>query len=147
MHQHPAIQGCRYIRQTVDIIEKGEQEDWASSPPFVNKRMVLEWMDTDLWLFCPFGNPFSNPYLPAIVTKSILEALVVFQQTGGVHTGKLISTPCASKLRLILLKTDVNRNDIFLANLEAPVPTVKLGDLGNGMFLQRNVRLVLLLTI
>jgi hypothetical protein len=46
-------------------------------------------MDTDLWHIRPFGKPFSNPRLPAIVAKSVLEALLVFQQTSNVHTGQL----------------------------------------------------------
>jgi hypothetical protein len=72
----------------VDVIEKDEQEDWAPSAPSVNRRIVQEWMDTDLWLVRPFGKPFSKPELPAIVTKSIIEALVVFHELCGVHTGK-----------------------------------------------------------
>ncbi|KAF3491895.1 uncharacterized protein GIQ15_01412 [Arthroderma uncinatum] len=112
VHQHPAILGCKYIRQAVDVIEKGKLEDWSPSPLSVSKRMALEWMDTDLWLLRPYGKPFSNPKLPAIVTKSILEALVVFQNTNG--------------------GLDVNPNNIFLSNLESPTPIVKLGDLDNA---------------
>lgn len=85
--QYPSIAACKYIRQVVDVIEKAEQEDWTPTPPSVNKRMVLEWMDTDLWLVRPFGKPFSNPDLPAIVTKSVLKALVTFHEISSVHTG------------------------------------------------------------
>ncbi|KAK2759911.1 hypothetical protein FQN54_002646 [Arachnomyces sp. PD_36] len=112
-HQLPVIKECPYIRQAVDVIEKGEHEDWSPSPPTINKRIVLEWMETDLWRVRPFGKPFSNPNLPQIVTRSILEALLVFQRMKGVHT-------------------DVNPNNIFLSNLDAPLPTVKLGDLDNA---------------
>ncbi|KLJ05802.1 hypothetical protein EMPG_09321 [Blastomyces silverae] len=112
-HQLSYVQGCKFIRQAVDIIEKSEHDNWTPSLPSVNKRIVFEWMDTDLWQIRPFGKPFSNPKLPAIVTKSILEALFVFQQTSNVHT-------------------DVNPNNIFLSDLEALIPTVKLGDLDNA---------------
>ncbi|KAI1948000.1 hypothetical protein LOZ12_002099 [Ophidiomyces ophidiicola] len=113
VHQLPSIQSCKYIRQAIDIIEKSEKDDWTPSESSVNKRIVLEWMDTDLWQIRPFGNPFANQQLPAIVSKSILEALVVFKQERGVHT-------------------DVNPNNIFISNLGAPIPTVKLGDLDNA---------------
>jgi hypothetical protein len=110
----------------VDVIEKDEQEDWAPSPPSVNRRMVLEWMDTDLWLIRPFGKPFSNPQLPAVVTKSILEALdrcviipIRFRQN--------------SSADIDLKGIDVNPNNIFLSGLESRTPTVKLGDLDNSM--------------
>ncbi|PGH13379.1 CMGC protein kinase [Helicocarpus griseus UAMH5409] len=108
----PAIR--KYVAIKDLTLERELREDWAPSLSSVKKRMVLEWMDTDLWLIQPFGKPFANPKLPAIVTKSILEALLVFQQTGGVHT-----------------ETDVNPNNIFLSDLEAPTPIVKLGDLDN----------------
>ncbi|KAI1908183.1 hypothetical protein LOZ65_006682 [Ophidiomyces ophidiicola] len=114
VHQLPRIQACKYIRQAVDIIENSEEDDWTPSESSVNKRIVLEWMDTDLWHIRPFGKPFVNQQLPAIVSKSILEALVVFKQERGVHT-------------------DVNPNNIFVSNLNAPIPTVKLGDLDNGV--------------
>ncbi|KAK2836889.1 hypothetical protein FQN49_006622 [Arthroderma sp. PD_2] len=112
-HQLPVIKACPYIRQAVDVIEKGEHEDWSPSPSTIQKQLVLEWMDTDLWLTRPFGKPFLNPKLPQIVTRSILEALLVFQQMKGVHT-------------------DVNPNNILLSNLDTPLPTVKLGDLDNA---------------
>ncbi|EFR00864.1 CMGC protein kinase [Nannizzia gypsea CBS 118893] len=94
-HQLPAIKECPYIRQAVDVIERGELEDWSPSPPSIQKRLVMEWMDTELWLVRPFGKPFSNPRLPQIVTKSILEALVVFHQMKGVHTGVAKNNPGA----------------------------------------------------
>ncbi|KAM5437511.1 hypothetical protein McanMca71_000876 [Microsporum canis] len=112
-HQLPVIKECPYIRQVVDVIEKGEHEDWSPSPPTIQKRLVLEWMDTDLWLVRPFGKPFSNPRLPQIVARSMLEALLVFQRVKGVHT-------------------DVNPNNVFLSNLDSPSPIVKLGDLDNA---------------
>ncbi|KAK2735225.1 hypothetical protein FQN55_002225 [Onygenales sp. PD_40] len=112
-HRLPYIQGAKFIRQAVDVIIKSEHDDWTPSLPSVNKRIVFEWMDTDLWTTRPFGKPFSNPKLPAIVAKSILEALLIFQQTSNVHT-------------------DVNPNNIFLSDLEAAIPTVKLGDLDNA---------------
>ncbi|KAF3479556.1 uncharacterized protein GIQ15_06532 [Arthroderma uncinatum] len=112
-HQLPVIKECPYIRQVVDVIEKDEHDDWSPSPSKIQKRLVLEWMDTDLWKICPFGRPFSNPRLPQIVTRSILEALLVFQQMKGVHT-------------------DVNPNNIFLSNIDTSLPIVKLGDLDNA---------------
>ena len=86
-HQLPAIKASPYIRQALDVIEKHEDEDWSPSPPSVTKRIVLEWMDTDLWHTRPFGKGFRNPKLPQIVARSILEALLVFQEIKGVHTG------------------------------------------------------------
>ncbi|EFQ98731.1 hypothetical protein MGYG_01749 [Nannizzia gypsea CBS 118893] len=67
--KHPAIQECRFIRQAVDVTEKGEIEYWSPSQPSVTKRMALEWIDTDLWRLRPHRKPFSNPNLPAIFTK------------------------------------------------------------------------------
>ncbi|KKK21566.1 hypothetical protein AOCH_003926 [Aspergillus ochraceoroseus] len=112
-HQLPAIKASPYIRQALDVIEKREDEDWSPSPPSITNRIVLEWMDTDLWLPRPLDKGFSNPKLPQIVARSILEALVVFQEMKGVHT-------------------DINPNNIFISNLDAPLPTVKLGDLDNA---------------
>ncbi|PTU21165.1 hypothetical protein P175DRAFT_0516733 [Aspergillus ochraceoroseus IBT 24754] len=86
-HQLPAIKASPYIRQALDVIEKREDEDWSPSPPSITNRIVLEWMDTDLWLPRPLDKGFSNPKLPQIVARSILEALVVFQEMKGVHTG------------------------------------------------------------
>ncbi|QKX62665.1 uncharacterized protein TRUGW13939_09826 [Talaromyces rugulosus] len=125
-HQLPAIKPSPYIRQTLDVIEKREDEDWGPSPPSITKRIVLEWMDTDLWLARPFDKSFSNPRLPQIVARSILEALVVFQEMQGVHT-------------------DVNPNNIFisdLSDLDVFLPTVKLGDLDNAWCLAKIFRLV-----
>lgn len=90
VHQLPVIRACKYIRQAVDFIEADEGDGWSPSEPSVKKRMVFEWMDTDLWHIRPEGKPFDNPKLPAIVTKSILEALVVFQRLKGVHTGAFL---------------------------------------------------------
>ncbi|PGH36195.1 serine/threonine protein kinase [[Emmonsia] crescens] len=113
-HELPTIKASPWIRQAIDVIEKGEHEDWSPSQPSVNKRLVLEWMDTDLWHARPYGKPFSNPKLPQIVARSVLEALCVFHGMRGVHT-------------------DVNPNNIFLSGLETPTPKVKLGDLDNGV--------------
>jgi hypothetical protein len=88
-HHVPAVKASPYIRQALDVIEKREDEDWRPSPSSVTKRVVLEWMDTDLWHARPFGKGFSNPRLPQIVARSILEALLVFQEIKGVHTGML----------------------------------------------------------
>ncbi|KAK2784853.1 hypothetical protein FQN53_008186 [Emmonsiellopsis sp. PD_33] len=112
-HELPAIKSSPRIRQAIDVIEKGETEDWSPSQPSVNRRLVLEWMDTDLWHARPFGKPFSNPKLPQIVARSILEALCVFHEMRGVHT-------------------DINPNNVFLSGLETPTPRVKLGDLDNA---------------
>ena len=94
-HQLPAIRECPYIRQAADVIEKDEHEDWSPSQPTIKKRIVLEWMGTDLWHIRPFGKPFSNPELPQIVARSILEALLVFQQMKGVHTGRDNTSHCS----------------------------------------------------
>lgn len=135
-HQLPVIRECPYIRQAVDVIEKGEHEDWSPSQSKIKKRIVLEWMDTDLWHIRPFGKPFSNPRLPQIVARSILEALLVFQKMKGVHTGRNITShyPIYLYWGYITnnLDPDVNPNNILLSNLDAPMPTVKLGDLDNG---------------
>lgn len=82
-HQIPEIRACPYIRQLQDVIEQEENEWWPPSEP---KKMVLEWMDADLWQCRPHGKP-ANPKLPQIVAKSILEALAVFQRLHAVHTG------------------------------------------------------------
>ena len=72
-----------YIRQLLDVIdpEEGAQQG--------NRRMVFEWMDTDLWKARPYGK-LSHPNLPQVVAKSVLEALAVFQGLNAVHTGLFV---------------------------------------------------------
>lgn len=75
--------------------------------------MVFEWMDTDLWQLP--SKPFrSSSLLPRIISRSLLYALVVFDEEDGVHA-------------------DVNPNNIFVSSACGPSPIVKLGDLGVGM--------------
>lgn len=90
-HELPAIKASSRIRQAIDVIEKHEHENWSPSQPSVNKRIVFEWMDTDLWHVRPIGKRFSNPKLPQIVARSVLEALCVFHGMRGVHTGAIQS--------------------------------------------------------
>jgi hypothetical protein len=61
----------------------------AKEPKLMNDCMVLEWMDTDLWQLP--SEPFrsSSSPLSRIVARSILEALVLLDGLGSVHTGQL----------------------------------------------------------
>lgn len=89
------------------------QQDALSQPPESQPQcMVFEWMDTDLWQLP--SKPFrSASPLPRIVARSVLEALVVFDNEDGVHA-------------------DVNPNNIFVSDASGLSPVVKLGDLGVG---------------
>lgn len=78
----PAIASSPYIRQLLDVIDPEEEAQGE------HKRMVFEWMDTDLWKARPYGK-LSHPNLPQVVAKSVLEALAVFQSLNAVHTGLL----------------------------------------------------------
>lgn len=69
-----------YIRQLLDVIDLEEGAGQG------HKKMVFEWMDTDLWTARPYGK-LSHPKLPQIVAKSVLEALAVFQSIDAVYTG------------------------------------------------------------
>lgn len=128
----PAIRACPYIRQLEDVIDRKGNEHCFPSNPNIKMRLVLEWMDTDLWQLRPYGK-LTNPRLPQVVAKSVLEALVVFQRLHAVHTGKFY------RLAFIIIPlttvrdgSDVNPNNIFVSNLDQSTPTVKLGDLDNG---------------
>ncbi|KFY82344.1 hypothetical protein V500_10610 [Pseudogymnoascus sp. VKM F-4518 (FW-2643)] len=96
-HQIPAIKESPYIRQLVDVIEEGAHE--------APKKLVFEWMDTDLWKYRPHEN-LSHPELLQVISKSILEALAVFQGLNAVHT-------------------DISPNNVLLSNLDQPLPIVK----------------------
>ncbi|OBT54029.1 hypothetical protein VE04_03551 [Pseudogymnoascus sp. 24MN13] len=102
-HRIPAIEESPYIRQLVDVIHP---EDGAPGEP---KKLVFEWMDTDLWKCRPHGN-LSHPNLPQVISKSVLEALAVFQGLNAVHT-------------------DISPNNVLLSNLDQPFPTVRVSDL------------------
>ena len=97
-----------YIRAMLELIGHDESSENVAQQP---QCMVFEWMDTDLWQL--LSKPFrTNSRLPQIVARSVLEALVVFDGEGGVHT-------------------DVNPNNVFVSGANEPSPIVKLGDLGN----------------
>ena len=49
--------------------------------------MILEWMDLDLWQLRPSDKYRSDSKLPMVVARSVLEALVVIDDLGGIHTG------------------------------------------------------------
>jgi hypothetical protein len=70
----------------LDVIDP---EDGAHEAP---RKLVFEWLDTDLWKYRPYGK-LSHPKLPQVVSKSILEALGVFQGLNAVHTGLLLFQP------------------------------------------------------
>ncbi|OBT66168.1 hypothetical protein VE03_05117 [Pseudogymnoascus sp. 23342-1-I1] len=101
-HRIPAIEESPYIRRLVDVIDP---EDEGHEVP----KLVFEWMDTDLWKCRPYGN-LSHPKLPEVISKSVLEALAVFQDLHAVHT-------------------DISPNNILISNLDQPFPIVKVSDL------------------
>ncbi|KAK0111253.1 hypothetical protein ONS95_001625 [Cadophora gregata] len=121
----PSISQSPYIRGLLDIIghDADDSQNESSQPDFTSQKdvlnqaqenqpqcMVFEWMDTDLWQLP--SQPFrSGSPLPRIVARSVLEALVVFDNEDGVHA-------------------DVNPNNIFVSSAGGPSPLVKLGDLG-----------------
>ena len=96
----PTFEACPYIRQVVDTIDITEEslkilDDRGKHEEEFRPRIVLEWMETDLWNYRPYGKPV-NPILVKTIAKSILEALVVFQDAEAVHTGEM-STLCCNK--------------------------------------------------
>ena len=133
----PTFEACPYIRQVVDTIDVTEESvkildergkyDEESRP-----RIVLEWMETDLWNYRPYGNAV-NPILVKTIAKSVLEALVVFLDAEAVHTGE-ISPLCykSPMLESSDSSPDINPNHVFLSHMDEEPPIVKLGDLDQG---------------
>jgi hypothetical protein len=82
----------RKLRDLIDVDKWSERNSDDSESKELemmtkNECMVFEWMDTDLWQLP--SEPFrsgSSP-LPRIVARSLLEALVVLEELGGVHSG------------------------------------------------------------
>lgn len=58
-HRIPAISESLYIRQLVDVIDP---EDGVHEAP---KKLVFEWMDTDIWKYRPHGKLFSHEASPS----------------------------------------------------------------------------------
>ncbi|WEW59406.1 hypothetical protein PRK78_004878 [Emydomyces testavorans] len=83
----------------------------------MDKCMVFEWMDADLWSLRARAQELGQPFLKA-TARSILEAVKVFSDMDGqdpvVHTE---------------LK-DINPNNVLVSNVDSPKPSVKLSDLG-----------------
>ncbi|KAL2070070.1 hypothetical protein VTL71DRAFT_14750 [Oculimacula yallundae] len=105
-----SIANSPFIRSMIDTIGHDQK---ASENPSRPQCMVFEWMDTDLWQLP--SQPFrTGSELPRIVARSLLEALAILEDEGGVHT-------------------DVNPNNVFLSDINSTAPVVKLGDLGNLM--------------
>lgn len=103
-----SIARSTYIRPLLELVGHDETLAGGTQQP---QCMVFEWMDTDLWRLP--SKPFrAGSQLPRIIARSVLEALVVFDGDGGVHT-------------------DLNPNNMFLSGVDSPSPVVKLGDLGN----------------
>ncbi|PGH20724.1 hypothetical protein AJ80_03484 [Polytolypa hystricis UAMH7299] len=116
-HQLPEIRACLFDHQPVDVIRKNEDEDWSPSLPTINMRIVLEWMGTDLCHYYPSGKPFVNPKLPQVVARYKREFQVQYYP---VDRG------------LIELDQNINPNNVFRSIPDAPIPTVKPGDLDNA---------------
>lgn len=87
----PRIVKSPYFRKLRDLIDgdNGNKQitDCApKEPKLMNQCMVFEWMDTDLWQLP--SEPFrSGSKLPRVVSRSVLKALVVLDELGGVHGG------------------------------------------------------------
>ena len=133
----PTFEACPYIRQVVDTIDVTEEsvkilDERGKHDEESRPRIVLEWMETDLWNYRPYGKAV-NPILVKTIAKSVLEALVVFQNAEAVHTGK-ISPPYrnSSKLEPSNSSPDINPNNVLLSNMDEEPPIVKLGDLDQG---------------
>ncbi len=128
----PAIITCQYIRTLYDVVgpdgddAQVESASMTEDPPC----MVFEWMEHDLRTV-PSDQFRQNSYLPKIIAKSVLSALVLLKtQYGAVHTGECIVFLVCD------LSTadgpDINPNNIFLSSINGPSPVVKVGDLGNS---------------
>lgn len=55
-HRIPSISESPYIRRLLDVIDP---EDGAHEAP---RKLVFEWLDTDLWKYRPYGK-LSHPKL------------------------------------------------------------------------------------
>jgi hypothetical protein len=85
----PRIVQSPYIRKLRDFIDGDNVNERSTEPKESkpeNQCMVFEWMDADLWQL-PSESFRSSSKLPRIVTRSVLEALAVLDELGGVHTG------------------------------------------------------------
>lgn len=93
------------------MLELIGHDEPPTDTPRQPRCMVFEWMDSDLWQI-PSKSFRSGSHLPRIIARSVLNALAVFDEDGGVHT-------------------DVNPNNILVSGVNSQSPVVKLGDLGN----------------
>lgn len=76
-----AINQCPYIRSRLDLIGHDSETMEESQP----KCVVFERMDTDLWQL-PSENFRSGSQLPRVVAHSVLKALTLLHEIGGIHT-------------------------------------------------------------
>ncbi|KAM5431934.1 hypothetical protein McanMca71_005900 [Microsporum canis] len=80
----------------------------------MDRCMVFEYLDTDLWSLRARAQELGQPFLKAVAT-SILEAVNTFSDMDGHFTA---------------LHTDINPNNVLVSKADSPKPIVKLADLG-----------------
>ncbi len=127
VYREPPIATCPYIRKLLDVAEP----DNTSSTPN-QSCAVLEWMDHDL-RSVP-SEPFrASSDLPKMIAKSILSVLAILDENDGIHSGMFATFQPVLLLGEAKL-SDINPNNVFLSDISGVSPVVKVGDLGNGMF-------------
>lgn len=87
-YQFQCIRKSPYIRSLHEVVDNG-----------TDRCMIFEWMDSDLWSLRRKKNESSTSLPPTslllskVVAKSVLKALVEFQnmdgQGPGIHTGEI----------------------------------------------------------
>ncbi|EFQ97409.1 CMGC protein kinase [Nannizzia gypsea CBS 118893] len=97
------IKSSPYIRAIYEVIDND-----------IDRCMVFEWMDTDLWTLRPRAQELCRPFLKA-TAKPILKVIKAFSDMDGQDA---------------VVNTGINPNNILVSNVDSPQPLVKLSDLG-----------------
>ncbi|KFY86001.1 hypothetical protein V500_07929 [Pseudogymnoascus sp. VKM F-4518 (FW-2643)] len=105
-YELPHMDSCKTIRALRDVV------GFDSLKPLEPQCMVFEWMDQDLRTV-PYSRFRSDPKLPRVIARSVLETLAFLKETYGAF------------------HSDINPNNILLSNIDSACPIVKVGDLGN----------------
>lgn len=81
-YEFRCIYHCPYVRAIREVIDNG-----------VDKCMIFEWMDIDLWSLRARAPELGRPFLKT-TAKAVLEAVKVFSDMDGqataVHTGRYL---------------------------------------------------------
>lgn len=80
-YELPHMGLCKTIRALRDVV------GFDSLKPLEPQCMVFEWMDQDLRTV-PYSTFRSNPRLPRVIARSVLETLAFIKETyGAFHSG------------------------------------------------------------